>query len=543
LTNVSLSVPAGLAFDGAGRLWTANYGNSKLVRMSTATGAADKIASDVAIGARDSLFQPEGIAFDANDTLWAGNNGRPTISGYASWQVDDAGFGATTPVRQIDVAPGVDDPGIGHTGFVGGLGFDRDGDLWGNYEDENSVREYTLAPQPRGGGLPGVGSYLVASGQVLAGATTDPGFGGIAFWPPPATLHTKATAFRGTNAVGMEMFYGAYAQATGPVAGNNYPVYDERLIDYFAGKRITTLRFLFSWEGMQSVLFGPIPASNTGNYKAYYDNYKRIVDYATNVKGMQVIVEPWQATAASGAGGPRWRGDLVGSAQVPTAAWSDFWTKMVGVFAANPRVAFGLVNEPNNMSTMGWWAIAQAGVTAIRNGGATQRVYVPGNGYTAASSWTQNYYDTDPIQRSNAYGWLNANGPGQPITDPLGNIAVEVHTYLDASQGGLGNDITSVTAARDHLAPVVAEGRARGYKVYLGEIGIYANTPGAPAAWADFVSYFQANSDELAGFTWWAGGDPVFWPETQAAYFGISPTSAATYTGDTVNMDMIENDF
>src|SRR5258706_3891568 len=353
----------------------------------------------------------------------------------------------------------------------------------------------------------------------------------------------KITAFRGTNFVGMEQYYATFNQVTGPVAGNNYPVFDTRNVDYFAAKRVTTLRFLFSWEAMQSQLFGTIPAANAGNYKDYFDNYKRIVDYATNVKGMQVIVEPWQANPDGGAGGPRWRGDLVGTAAVPTTAWSDFWTKIAAIFAANPRVAFGLVNEPNNMSTMGWWAIAQAGVTAIRASGATQRIYVPGNGYSAASSWTSNFYDTDAIKRSNAYGWLNANGAGMPITDPLNNIAAEVHTYVDPSQGGLSDTITSVTAARDHLTPALNEARAHGYKIYLGELGFLATEASAPAAWADFINYFEANPDVFLGFTWWAGGDPIFWPDIHAAYFSISPTSSATYTGDTVNMDMIENDF
>ena len=41
-------------------------------------------------------------------------------------------------------------------------------------------------------------------------------------------------------------------------------------------------------------------------------------------------------------------------------------------------------------------------------------------------------------------GWLNANGPGQPISDPLDNLAVEVHTYLDTDQGGSTTGITSV---------------------------------------------------------------------------------------------------
>ena len=101
------------------------------------------------------------------------------------------------------------------------------------------------------------------------------------------------------------MYYADYPQASGPVGGTHYPVHDTRLIDYFAGKGMTTIRFLFSWEAMQASLMGPIPASPAGNYKLYFDRYKAIVDYATNVKGMQVIIEPWQANGGGGAGGPR----------------------------------------------------------------------------------------------------------------------------------------------------------------------------------------------------------------------------------------------
>jgi endoglucanase len=354
------------------------------------------------------------------------------------------------------------------------------------------------------------------------------------------------TTFRGTNIAGMEMFYADFAQTTGPIAGTNYPVHDTRLLDYFASKRMTAVRFLFSWEAMQSTLFGPIPAATSGNYKIYFDHYKRMVDYATNVKNMRVIVEPWDANSSGGAGGARYRGNVVGSAAVPNAAFADFWAKMAGVFANNPRVSFGLINEPNDMSTMAWWSAAQAAVTAIRGTGATQRIFVPGNGYTAASTWTNNFYDTAAVKRSNAYGWLNANGVGIPLSDPLANTVVEVHTYLDADEGGGTTQISSVTAARDHLAVVVNEARAHGYRVYLGELGLYANEPTAAAAWSDFIAYVNGNTDALVGFTWWAGGAPGWWDDVAAnggGHFSITPTSAATFTGDTVNMNMIENDF
>jgi endoglucanase len=348
--------------------------------------------------------------------------------------------------------------------------------------------------------------------------------------------------FRGTNAVGMEMFYADYDQGLGPVADTNYPVYDTRVIGYFASKHVAAIRFLFSWEAVQPHLYDSIPYADNGNYQTYFDNYKRIVDYATGI-GLQVIIEPWQANSSGAAGGPRWRGGLVGSAAVPTAAFADFWGKMATNFKGKPLVSYGLVNEPNNMSTMSWWASAQAAITAIRSAGSSQRIFVPGNGYTAASGWTANYYDTDVPPRSNAYGWLNANGVGQPISDPLNNIVAEVHTYLDSDESGTHDDITSVTAARDHITVALNEAVAHGYKIYLGEIGIYAGNASANAAWADFVAYFNANNGPIVGYTWWAGGMPDWWDDIHAAHFAITPTSNVTFTGDTVNMQMIQNDF
>ena len=52
--------------------------------------------------------------------------------------------------------------------------------------------------------------------------------------------------------------------------------------------------------------------SKVKTYGLLRDDYKRIVDYATNVTGMTVVIEPWQASASGGVGGPSWRGQLVG---------------------------------------------------------------------------------------------------------------------------------------------------------------------------------------------------------------------------------------
>jgi endoglucanase len=366
----------------------------------------------------------------------------------------------------------------------------------------------------------------------------------------PVVSSPAVAQFRGVNIGNMEMSYSDFNQDVGPIEGVGYPKHDNRLIDYFVSKRVSAIRLLFSWEGMQSTQFGSIPASASGNYKKYFDNYTRLVDYATS-QGVQIIVEPWQANSSGGAGGAMYRGKLVGSPAVSNAAFQDFWTKMASVFKANPKVMFGLVNEPNNQSTMQWWSAAQAAVSGIRASGATQRIFVPGNGYSGASSWTQNWYDTATVKRSNAYGWLNAAGVGLPIRDPLNNIAAEVHTYLDAAESGSTTEIVNVTSARDHLAVAVNEAKLRGYQVYLGEIGFYADATTndgypAAAAWRDFITYANANLVTLLGYSWWASGSPGWWDDiaaTGGGHFSVTPTNGGTYSGDTVNMSLIQNDF
>ena len=112
-----------------------------------------------------------------------------------------------------------------------------------------------------------------------------------------------------------------WSRTAGPVAGTDSPVHAPELIDYFKTKHIGVIRLLFSWERMQSRLLGPIPAKGKG-YAEYFANFKRVVDYATS-QGIVVIIEPWQGNASEGAGGARWRGQLVGSAHVSRAAFAN----------------------------------------------------------------------------------------------------------------------------------------------------------------------------------------------------------------------------
>jgi hypothetical protein len=185
----SFNIPAGLAFDAQGRLWICNNGNSSAVRMDNVnTGHIDKTLTDTAVGARHAMVSSEGVAFDEYGTLWVGNNNEPTISAYDDAQLND-GVPSTSPVPvyQVDIAPALgsgDIGGVHPTGFVGGIAFDHHGDVRANYEYDYSVQGYTFTSS---GGV----SYTASPLSALGNATTDPGRGGVAFWPRPPAVHIK----------------------------------------------------------------------------------------------------------------------------------------------------------------------------------------------------------------------------------------------------------------------------------------------------------------------------------------------------------------
>src|SRR5205814_466607 len=108
------------------------------------------------------------------------------------------------------------------------------------------------------------------------------------------------------------------------------------------------------------------------------------VSYATQ-KGAYVLLDPHNYA--------RYYGGVIGSG-VAQSAFADFWSRLAAHFASNARVVFGVMNEPNSMSTELWLADANAAIAAIRQAGATQLILVPGNAWTGAHSWFANSYGT-----------------------------------------------------------------------------------------------------------------------------------------------------
>ncbi len=295
------------------------------------------------------------------------------------------------------------------------------------------------------------------------------------------TLRVQAqSSLYGVNLAGAEFNHGTF-----------WPLPEE--FDYFHGKGMRVFRLPFLWERLQPTLNQPFDSGQL-------NGLLNAVQQGT-ADGAYVILDPHNYA--------RYNGQLIGSAQVPHSAFADFWSRLVQQFNGNPRVILGLMNEPNSMPTEQWLDAANAAIAAIRAAGSEHLILVPGNAWTGAHSWLQNWYGTP-------------NGTVmQGVVDPLDHYAFELHQYFDADYSG-----TSPTCSAGHgsaqLMAVTDWLRAQGRRGFLGEFA-GANNAACADAVIDALAYLQANGDVWLGWSWWAAG-----PEWGEYMFTLEPTNDFT---------------
>lgn len=326
---------------------------------------------------------------------------------------------------------------------------------------------------------------------------------------------------RGVNVAGGEMAWGSYTLGS-PVSNTNYLWASNQDFNYIAGKGFNFVRFIITWEEFQPVLNGSL-ASNT-----YTNTFWDRLDYATNTCGLYVLVEIHGASSGNFA---RYKGNAIGSGtSVTNAHFADFWSRMAGDtrMKDNPKTMIGLMNEPNSMGTKQWWDAAQAACDAIRDAGYTNLVMIEGNGYSAASTWTNNWYDTSGLGHSNASRALlftDKLATINPTNYPNGNYCFQVHTYFDADQSGTYTTVTSTSAGVSQVANTLNWCVANNKRFFLGEFGARAGVTNASACVSNLLAYLDSNRDVCLGWAWWGYGPPSWWGGYK---FTMCPTSSYT---------------
>ena len=288
---------------------------------------------------------------------------------------------------------------------------------------------------------------------------------------------SSALDYSGVNLSGAEF---GESQLPGTYGSHyTYPTFAE--IDYYREVGMNVIRVPFRWERLQRSLYGGLDGAEFARLSA-------VVGYAAST-GVTVLLDPHNYA--------RYNGGVIGSAAVPHAAFADFWSRLAQQFKGNPRVWFGLMNEPHDMATEQWLAAANAAIAAIRAAGAQNLILVPGNAWTGAHSWSQSWYGTPnaTVMRG--------------IVDPAHNFAFEAHQYLDADSSGTSAQIASAAIGSQRLAGFTSWLRANGYRGFLGEFAVAGSSIGAglgDEALHDVLGYLDANSDVWIGWTFWAGG-------------------------------------
>jgi endoglucanase len=288
-------------------------------------------------------------------------------------------------------------------------------------------------------------------------------------------------ALTGVNIAGAEFGEGNLPG----VYGQDYIYPAASDVDPLLERGANVFRLPFRWERLQ-------PTANGDFDPVELARLDGLVRYITK-RGAKVLINPHNYG--------RYFGQIVG-VDVPASVFADFWSRLARLYKRNRSVLFGLMNEPNSMPTEVWRDDANVAIAAIRDAGATNLVLVPGNAWTGASQWDDNWYGTP-----NSVAMLG-------IVDPADNFAFEVHQYLDVDSSGTyrvpayagaPSTCQSTFVGSLRVALFTAWLRATGNRGFRGEFGA-PNDPTCLAAMDDLLQTLDANRDVYLGWTYWAAG-------------------------------------
>ena len=258
------------------------------------------------------------------------------------------------------------------------------------------------------------------------------------------------------------------------------------------------VRLPFRWERLQKSLNSNFDSAELGRLQGFVD--------ATTAKGVFVLLDPHNYA--------RYHGNVIGTNAVPFTAFADFWGRLADLFKDNPRVIFGLMNEPSRMRTDQWREAANIAIAEIRERNAENLILVPGNGFTGGHSWLKNFY-ADESPNSSALGpngyRVGSNAEEMlNIVDPLNNYAFDIHQYLDSDFSGTNTSCVDATIGSRSLAEVTTWMREHNQRAFLGEFG-GGRGDVCLAAIRDITTYMNDRPDVWIGWSYWAAGP--WWDE------------------------------
>lgn len=274
---------------------------------------------------------------------------------------------------------------------------------------------------------------------------------------------------RGINIAGLEFGSRKFAGRV----GTDFFSPEKHYYAYYAGVGFNAVRLPITWERLQPKLFKPLNKT-----------YLKLIDNAFSnaaFYGMDIVIDLHNYH--------RYKGDVIGSEEVPIDALTDVWMRISAAFSTKENLlAYGLMNEPHD--TKGRWAKdAQVLVNAIRSRGDKTLLYISGDHWSNSNYWPKVH-------------------PEKFIVDPLDNFRYEAHLYLDQDFSGIYADESSIDSMKlgvrleKRLLPFTRWLLDNDAKGVIGEFGIPNDDK-----WSLPLNRFLILSQEnCLDWFMWAGG-------------------------------------
>lgn len=312
---------------------------------------------------------------------------------------------------------------------------------------------------------------LAAAATAIVAALIQQTSTSVTSSPPLQSRLVLPERYMGVNLAGGEF----RTKMLPAIHGRDYAYPDGPAAAPFLAAGMTAVRLPFRWERLQPTPMEALDADELAHLNASIEA----------LRGFKLVILDLHNYAS-------YKGAKLGTGNAPGALLVDFWTRLATYYRHDSRIAFGLMNEPNGIDGALWRDVAQETLSAIRATGARNLVLVPGSNWTGAHSWTKGG------ERSNA-AYMSI------LHDPAGNMAFEMHQYLDADSKGTGDTCISPARVATRLASATEWLREHHVRGFLGEFGA-PPTSDCLASLDAMVSLLNDGRDVWLGWTYWAGG-------------------------------------
>lgn len=281
-----------------------------------------------------------------------------------------------------------------------------------------------------------------------------------------------ASQLRGVNLSGAEF----NSKNLPGLLHKNYVYPSRNDLAYFKAAGMNVIRLPFRWERLQRQTFAPLDPGELVQMR-------RIVGWATELN-LCVILDLHNYGA--------YFGRPIGSAEVPTAAFTDVWLRLHQAFGNADTVAFGLMNEPSSITVPQWMTLAQQTVLALRQAQSHHLILVGSGRWSGAHEFAKPF---DGVTATDAF---------RGFIDPGNNLAIELHQYADANYSGTGPQCISAERLEEIMTRVSTWAKKEKKRLFLGEFGVGRSSECLAALQALLAS--MQDQDIWLGWTYWSAG-------------------------------------